>query len=186
MNRRSGIFQTLVSGLLPGADSYAWSQGCPLMAGLIVCIVSYLSAVSDCDWCRSRWLVCGATSEQLRSEGENHPVKVYKLWPRRFLQFWYLYQAEKGITEKFFHSATFSPRNQASKFVLRPRPSRLVWLQAQILCNRLFSIFGLLSPVVRKPDDFIHGISHQHSQRILSDAFSEISKRDIYSYLRFV
>ena len=42
-----------------------------------------------------------------------------------YARFWYLYQADISNQEIVFIAATFSPQNQASKFALRPRPSRL-------------------------------------------------------------
>ena len=48
------------------------------------------------------------------------------IWSRGVLWFWYLYQAGISIQQFFFFiPASFSPRNQASKFAVRPRPSRL-------------------------------------------------------------
>ena len=46
-----------------------------------------------------------------------------------------------------FHSATFSPRNQASKFALWLRPSRLAeflgLVPKRISCNKFLGTFGL-------------------------------------------
>ena len=50
------------------------------------------------------------------------------IWPRGFLWFWYVYQAETSSQEIVFIPTIFSPQSQPSKFSLWPRPSGLAEL----------------------------------------------------------
>ena len=94
-------------------------------------------------------------------------------WPRRLLRFWYLHQVEISIPEFFFHSTTFSPRNQTSKFEPQPRPASLAKflglvtddvesgiLASEVLCLHEFRIINssvLLGDgcLVQIPHDFL-------------------------------
>ena len=51
--------------------------------------------------------------------------RYVSIWPTGFLWFWKLHKAQISIPKEFFDSATFSPRNLASKFALQPRPIKL-------------------------------------------------------------
>lgn len=83
----------------------------------------------------------------------------------------YVYQVEINIPE-FFHSTTFPPRNQPSKFALWPCPPRLAeflgfvtndvkvaskqgLMSAQNLCNKLFGSFLGYRYLVEIPHDFL-------------------------------
>ena len=95
------------------------------------------------------------------------------IWSTGFLRF--SYQADINIPKEFFHSATFSPQNRASKLAIWPRPSRLAKflglltddLENGILASKAsclhevhvyaeinYSVFGGYRCLVQIPHDF--------------------------------